>query len=413
MRFGLISENIMSPGSGKSIVVPLAKALQKAGHEVFLIEMGSGLSGYSTDSGLTIIKVGLLSALIRHPLIGIAYLKRKNRLPLLTSYALKDVINRLSLDVVYAFANFCALPILMTAPIKDTILIINLIGFGISVSRGGTSDTFWIQSEILLRPLWDIHICATEFENSAYKEVYGQFEIDSRKLKVLPHSYDASMFYPPEHFILREVKQISYPVAVYPRKNIEMLLEVSSKLERIMPIHVTITGPIIDRTYYKYLLNLRDKLRLQESVSFLQGSLSTAQLGELLRITDLVFFPSFQETFGIGIIESLACGVPVLLPNDIPALQEFLGLNGVNFFERSIEAVVEAATTILTNPSINSVCVGSEIFKRYSNHKVAERLILASQEAIEIHRVRSDFDWEQLYNNSSYAEQMFSKGGQE
>ena len=413
MRFGLISGNITTHGSGRSNVVPLAKALQQAGHEVFLIDIGSGLSGYSIDSGLTIIKVGLLSALIRHPLIGIAYLKRKTQLPLLTSLTLKSVITRLALDVVYAFSNFSALPILMTAPIKDTVLIINLIGFGISLGRGGKVDTFWIQSEIFSRPLWDVHICATNFENRAYKDIYDQFGINASKLNVLPHSYDTSMFYPPEHFILREVKQISYPVAVYPRKNIEMLLEVSARLEKIIPIHVTITGPIIDNSYYKYLLDLRDKLRLQGIVSFLQGSLSTAQLGDLLRRSDLVFFPSFQETFGIGIIESLACGVPVLLPNDIPALQDFLGMSGVSFCQRSVEDAVEAATAILRKRNMNPTYVSSEIFNRYSNHKIAERLILASQKAIEIRRAMSDFNWEQLYHCNSYAELMFSKGGRE
>ena len=231
---------------------------------------------------------------------------------------------------------------------------------------------------------------------------------------MLPHSYDSEFFFPETKFISNDVKQLTYPVAVYPRKNIEMLLEVAARLGGKMPIHVTVTGPIIDKSYYSYLLNLCGTLGLTDRVSFLDGRLTTPQLGQLLRKTDLVFYPSFQETFGIGIIETLACGVPVLLPKDIPALNQFLGLDGVWFTERSIEASVETATKILeTSGSGHRTLIARGVHDEYSNVEVARRILLTVKEAFEIRKLRETLNWEALYENTSYDQMMFSKRGVE
>ena len=411
MRFGLVSGNIHFAGSGRSNVIPLAKALNKAGHEVYLIDVSPGFSSHTIDSETSfhIFKVGPFSTLLRQPWLLGKYTKTK-RLPWMTAYELNRVLHKLPIDVVYVFSNVHVLPVLLRAPLERAIIVINLIGFGISPDRGGPENTFRFQSEIFSRPMWEIQACATEFEYKAYKRVYEELLLDPRKLQFMPHSYDDSLFFPDDG-VVRDRKQIVYPVAVYPRKNIEMLLEVTAKLANITPIDVIITGPIVDQNYFNYLQDRCIELGISQSVSFFKGRLNSGQLADLLRGTDLVLFPSFQETFGIGIVESLACGVPVLLPNDIPALRQFNSLKGVHIVDRVVDSFVEVARNLLGAPLFHNekVAVADEVRQQFSNTIVARNLVIACREAIAVRQKLRDLNWEGLYDDQPFVESMFQR----
>ena len=409
MRFALVSGNVMVPGSGRSIVIPIAKALKELNHEVYLVDVSSTTSKklIDSDTGLPVFRVGPWSSVVRHPLLSMNYLSGRNILPWMTAYELGRIINTLAVDVIYVLSNFNVLPILMRAPFKDTVLIINLIGFGIAPNRGGKDNTFWIQSEIFSRPLWDIHACATDVEYQAYSKVYNDLLVDSKKLRLIPHSYDSSAFFTSNEKVKTDRKLIVYPVAVYPRKNVEFLLAVSAKLLRTMPVDIVITGPIVDASYYNFLTKLASDLEIVDSVSFLKGQLTSEQLGELFRRTDLVVFPSFQETFGIGIIESLACGVPILLPNDIPALKPFFTLKGVQSADRNIDSFFTMAVNILQSPANERRAIATEVRQRFSNTAVAQQIISASYDAFHVHNKRANLQWEKLYQDKEFSHSIF------
>ncbi len=411
MRFGLVSGNINLAGSGRSIVIPLAKALDKAGHEVYLIDVSSGFSSYSIDheTSIRLLKMGSLSTLVRSPWLAAKYLTRTKQLPWMTAHELDRNFNKMELDVIYAFSNSNVLPVLLRVP-QRAIIVINLIGFGISPERGGAENTFWIQSEIFSRPIWDLQVCATEFEYQTYQALYKQWRLDPGRLQLLPHSYDDSLFFPCDA-APHGLKRIVYPVAVYPRKNIEMLLQVAAKLANIRSIEVIISGPIVDLSYFNYLTDLVAQLGLSHIVSFLKGRLNTEQLAGVLRRTDLVLFPSFQETFGIGIVESLACGVPVVIPNNIPALRQFNNLRGVHAVNRDATSFFEVARSILDEPCFlnEKMAIAENVRTEFSNTAVARNLVTACQQAIAVRQEVHDLNWSKLYNDESFAELMFQK----
>ncbi len=57
-----------------------------------------------------------------------------------------------------------------------------------------------------------------------------------------------------------------------------------------------------------------DRNRLRDRVSFL-GTVSNTKLAELYRESLFLLFPSLYEGFGLPIVESMACGTPVIISN--------------------------------------------------------------------------------------------------
>lgn len=414
MKIALISANVTKPGSGRSTVVPLALSLKRKGQDVYIIDVSAGFSSETINhaTNIPIIKVGPWSGVSRHPTASLNFVRDKIRhrrtLPWMTALELRRILDKLSVDVVYVFSNYNVLPLLLGGPSKNAVFVINLIGFGISADRGGQENTFWLQQEIFARPLWDVHVCATDFEYNGYRQIYDKFLLSPKKLMVLPHSYDEQVFYSGEAK-QRKVKQIVYPVAVYPRKNIEMLIEISAELNEVIPVNVIITGPIIDQRYYKYLKELAEKLKMSSRIAFGKGELSSKGLGDLLRETDLIVFPSFQETFGIGIAEGLACGTPVLVPDDIPALGQFRQLPGINFSRRDVSAFVKQAISILGNPAWDREEISLAVKTMFSNDAVANNFLKACYRAINVKQSIASLDWESFYLDKPFGDRLFSE----
>lgn len=74
-------------------------------------------------------------------------------------------------------------------------------------------------------------------------------------------------------------------------------------------IHVTIAGKIIDKSYYEKLLESINLNKLQIRFT---GFQTREKLKELMRVSDIFIFPSYQEGFGIAMNEAMAYGLPVI-----------------------------------------------------------------------------------------------------
>jgi len=77
--------------------------------------------------------------------------------------------------------------------------------------------------------------------------------------------------------------------------------------------------------YYRMLVSLRRKLKVQKEVIFLSerfsDSISHEDLCALYRLSDLLLFPSDREGFGLPVLEAGLAGLVVVI-SDIPALRE-------------------------------------------------------------------------------------------
>jgi glycosyltransferase involved in cell wall biosynthesis len=129
---------------------------------------------------------------------------------------------------------------------------------------------------------------------------------------------------------------ILMPVRITQAKNIEFALEVVVALKRMgfKPMLV-VTGPPDPHdpksmNYYQSLKELRDELGVGGDMRFIfeagpqpdQPYLIDEQVvGDLFRISDLMFMPSHREGFGMPVLEAGLVGIPIV-SRDVPAAQE-------------------------------------------------------------------------------------------
>jgi len=132
---------------------------------------------------------------------------------------------------------------------------------------------------------------------------------------------------------------ISMPVRVTRAKNIEFALRVvaSLKLRGCRP-KLVLTGPpdphdAQNLSYFRELRELQSQLNVEEEMRFVYASgpksdqgyiITHTQVGELLRVSDLMFMPSHREGFGMPVLEAGLLGIPVMVTN-APAAEEIGG----------------------------------------------------------------------------------------
>jgi glycosyltransferase involved in cell wall biosynthesis len=135
-------------------------------------------------------------------------------------------------------------------------------------------------------------------------------------------------------------------VRLTPRKNIELALRVLAKVRIEFPqAMLLITGPEgphnpANAAYKRKLLHLCSELNLQDAAHFLAevttDSMPDTVIADFYRLADALLFPSYEEGFGIPIIEAAFSSMPVFCA-DIPVLRE-LGGDDVSYFSPHAEA---------------------------------------------------------------------------
>ena len=94
-----------------------------------------------------------------------------------------------------------------------------------------------------------------------------------------------------------------------------------------------VTGPLgphnaANREYFDRLISLRRELHVEEAVYFLaeltNSMIPDEVIADFYRLADLLFFPSWEEGFGIPILEAGLAGIPVFA-TEIEPLRELGG----------------------------------------------------------------------------------------
>ncbi len=129
------------------------------------------------------------------------------------------------------------------------------------------------------------------------------------------------------------------PVRVTRAKNIELALRVVAALKaRTCRPKLVLTGPpdphdAESMTYFRSLQDLRRQLDVEEEMHFVfesgpdpdQGFIIDAEVvGDLYRVSDLMFMPSHREGFAMPVLEAGLAGLPVVC-TEVPAAVEIGG----------------------------------------------------------------------------------------
>ena len=137
--------------------------------------------------------------------------------------------------------------------------------------------------------------------------------------------------------------------------------------------------------YQKYLDKQVERLKLQDKVR-LPGRLPHKELVELYRSASVVVNPSLSESFGISIVEGMACGVPVVGTKVGGMLETIVdGETGLLVDAESPDMLANAVRSLLNDPQL-SASMGSKgrarAVNQFSWRARAERLVSVYQTVV-------------------------------
>jgi glycosyltransferase involved in cell wall biosynthesis len=230
----------------------------------------------------------------------------------------------------------------------------------------------------LLRQAWT-GVKQVTISEMRQKELVDLFQIDKEEIAVVPNGVDVPYFHKMEAQTRGYIKQLDLlnaapllllPVRITPRKNLELALRVCADLVQHFPdTKLVVTGPLGPHNpsnvrYFEKLAALRKELHL-----LTDGYIPDAVISDFYHLADALFLPSFEEGFGIPVLEAGLAGLPIFC-SDIPPLRN-LGSSNVTYFSP------DADPTELANRVVNRLAF-DPVFRMRT-------------------RVRIEFSWEGIY----------------
>jgi glycosyltransferase involved in cell wall biosynthesis len=158
---------------------------------------------------------------------------------------------------------------------------------------------------------------------SLRSEIERYLDVDPAKLKLIHEAVDHDLFKPGDPDEARiHVKSygvskpfILFVSSLWPYKNCDGLLRAWALARRELgDRQLVIVGPGRDAKYLADLRSLVIDLGISEDVVF-TGGVPLDETVRFYQAADVFVYPSFNETFGLPILEAMACGCPVVTAN--------------------------------------------------------------------------------------------------
>ncbi|MBI2600886.1 glycosyltransferase family 4 protein [Candidatus Daviesbacteria bacterium] len=218
--------------------------------------------------------------------------------------------------------------------------------------------------------------------NSSAKDIVKTYGVRKDKITVAYPGYDKNIFSRNDELqksgqVLKKYgidgQFIIYVGTIQPRKNLVRLMEAFSRIENLKLVIVGKTKGL-GRAGWKYeeTLITPQRLGIEDKVIF-TGFIPTEELPFLISNAVAMIQPSLWEGFGIPVLESMACGTPVLVSN-LSSLPEIVGDAGLTFDPYSTDQMEQAIRTISTDKKIRQSLSkkGLEQVKKFSWDNMAK-----------------------------------------
>ena len=167
---------------------------------------------------------------------------------------------------------------------------------------------------------------------SLRSEIEQYLNVDPRKLKLIYEAVDHDLFKPGDAGAARAIVAshgvtkpfVLFVSSLWPYKNCDGLLRAWALARRELgDRQLAIVGPGRDEKYVARLHSLAAELGISDDVVFV-GGVPLEETVRFYQAADVFVYPSFNETFGLPILEAMACGCPVVT-SDTSAMPEIAG----------------------------------------------------------------------------------------
>jgi glycosyltransferase involved in cell wall biosynthesis len=167
---------------------------------------------------------------------------------------------------------------------------------------------------------------------SLRSEVERYLDVDPAKLRLIPEAVDHDLFHPgdPEESRARLKEYgvdrpfVLFVSSLWPYKNCDGLIRAFAAARADLDGHqLVVVGPGRDTAYVAELTSLAEELGVADDVVWV-GGVPLEETVHFYRAADVFVYPSFNETFGLPLLEAMACGCPVVT-SDTSAMPETAG----------------------------------------------------------------------------------------
>src|SRR5262245_27480882 len=167
---------------------------------------------------------------------------------------------------------------------------------------------------------------------SLRSEIERHLEVDPRKLRLIYEAVDHDLFRPGDAAAARaDVARygitrpfVLFVSSLWPHKNCHGLLRAwAVARNQLDGRQLVIVGPGRDEKYLGQLHSLCAELGIAADVLFV-GGVPLEETVRFYRAADVFVYPSLNETFGLPILEAMACACPVVT-SDTSAMPETAG----------------------------------------------------------------------------------------
>jgi glycosyltransferase involved in cell wall biosynthesis len=174
---------------------------------------------------------------------------------------------------------------------------------------------------------------------SAKREIRRRFFLSGQEISVIHHGVDHEVFYPDEAKKNSQDSQYFLHASAYqPIKNTKRVFEAFARVRESQP----------DLRLVAVLPNLPETFDIPSGVELTRDEISHAQLADLYRGALGFVFPSLTESFGMPIVEAMACKCPVITSTS-GACPEVAGEAAIFVDPRSVKEIARAMTAVATD----------------------------------------------------------------
>jgi glycosyltransferase involved in cell wall biosynthesis len=182
-------------------------------------------------------------------------------------------------------------------------------------------------------------------------------------------------------------RQILFLGRVHPKKGADLLFEAFARLLREQPAglercQIVMAGPS-DNAYGDEMKELAEKLGIADRITWTGMLTGDLKWGAYYN-ADVFVLPSHQENFGISVAEALACGVPVLISNEVNIWREICsdgaGLADADDAEGTFRLLSKWATLSADDIKALRASARQCFLKRFHVERAADALVRAMGE---------------------------------
>ncbi len=217
--------------------------------------------------------------------------------------------------------------------------------------------------------------------NSVKQLLVGEWNVNSDKIIVTPEAVDEEIITLSQRvkklgseqlinkFKIRK-QYLFYVGNAHPHKNVEGLIKAFVKLRQKYPsLSLVLSGG--DHYFW-------ERIKKEYSLPGITytGFINDDELVALYKNAAAFILPSFEEGFGLPILEAMACGCPVVASN-VASLPEVGGDAAVYFNPQDLDDMANKISKVLENTELREQLIekGKKRYKEYSWEKLANQTL--------------------------------------